>query len=174
MRPRIDVKKNTLPQLRQKIQRLQRLSFPMQSWTKECVEGFESDYRARIKSQGRPGGQEPPLSPVTWHLYAQLGHPNGSGIRDHIKVAHEQTPTSVRSKVGVPPGRPTMIARVQDEGASIRVTPRMRAWRARRGVPLKATTQFIEIPARYSWRHTVRNTNRFARLRAKEIMRSLH
>jgi hypothetical protein len=174
MKPRIEVKRNTLPQLTQKVQRLQRLPFPMQSWSKECVEEFEAGYRAHLVSQGRPGGQAPPLSSVTWHLYAQLGHPDGSGIRNHIKTAHEQTPTYAQSKVGVPPGRPTMIAKVQDEGASIQVSPKMRAWRARMGVPLKPTTQFINIPPRYSWRATVRNTNRFARRRAREIVRALH
>lgn len=41
-----------------------------------------------------------------------------------------------------------MIANVHEYGASIRVTPKMRAWFAYNGYPLKVTTTTIEIPER--------------------------
>lgn len=50
--------------------------------------------------------------------------------------------------VGFPPGDLAMIAEVNELGKKITVTKSMRNWLAANGLPLKAETKFIFIPAR--------------------------
>ncbi len=131
-------------------------------------------FAENLATQGR-GGTGPELSPVTLHLYDLLGDPDGSGIRDHVVLKHDVFPDgSAQSRFGVKKGRPTMITRVQDQGVAIAVTPRMRAWRAAHGVPLKANTRYIIIPPRYSWSHAVRDTNKIAKLKLKRKIKQIH
>jgi hypothetical protein len=52
---------------------------------------------------------------------------------------------------GIPEGKPSIIARVQNNGATIKVTPRMRGWLAVHGIHLRASTKVIRIPARKFW-----------------------
>lgn len=133
----------------------QRLGELGESFVQEATADMERTYRDRLSNQGRPGGEPPPLSEITHHLYSQLGEPDGSGIRNHIRTDVERVGITTRGVMGILEGKPSMIAKVQDEGCIIPVTPKMRGFLAAHGVYLKASTQFIEIPARYAWSKSV-------------------
>jgi len=173
MGARIETTKNNLPDLDKRLSwRKKNLPAHFRDWARESAETFQENYLENLRTQGR-GGQPPPLSPVTLHLYQLEGQPDGSGIRDHTSLVDHESRERVLCTFGIKKGRPTMIAVVQDRGISIRVTPKMRAWRAARGVPIKPTTEYIDIPARYSWRNAVRATNRLAKRRLIATCRTM-
>lgn len=79
-------------------------------------------------------------------------------------------------RVGIFPesGDLEMIARVQEFGATIRVTPKMRAYLHRRGLHLRATTDTITIPERSFIRGGFRvNKNKFVRHYKEMFTKSL-
>ena len=125
-----------------------------QDWAEQSAKAFEQQYRQNLEEQGR-GGAPPPLSSATRKIYAKSGEPDGSGIRDHIERRTITTPGGVRCIVGIPRGRPTIVARVQNHGATIRVTERMRGFLAAHGIHLRATKTTIRIPGRRSWDNAV-------------------
>lgn len=135
-----------------------------EQWAKDSVNNLDRIYRNHLETQGR-GGEPPPLSEATRELYRQMGDPDGSGIRNHITLEYEETPHGFKAVFGIPEGRPSMIARVQDQGAIIPVSQRMRGFLAVHGIFLKATTTHIEIPARYSWSKSNRRAKAEARRR---------
>lgn len=53
-----------------------------------------------------------------------------------------------------------MIAHVHEYGATINVTPKMRAWFAYQGYPLKASTTVIKIPERSYMRSGIKNNKK--------------
>jgi hypothetical protein len=173
MKASIQVKKNNLSQARRKIAQLERIPSIAPEWVQEATEDLETNYRENLATQGR-GGQGPTLSPVTHHLYDLLGEPDGSGITNHLMARHEFTASGSIGRFGVRSGRATMIARVQDQGVAIEVTPKMRAWRAAHGVPLKASTRYVIIPPRYSWRHAVRDANKKAKRKLRISLRKFY
>ncbi len=137
-----------------------------EQWAKDAVNNQERIYRHHLETQGR-GGEPPPLSEATRELYRQLGDPDGSGIRDHITIDYKETTRGFKAIFGLPEGRPSMIARVQDAGAIIPVTQRMRGFLAVHGIFLKATTTHIEIPARHSWEKSSQRAQADARERLR-------
>lgn len=128
--------------------------------------------RNHLKEQGR-GGEPPPLSDATRHLYNRLGPPNGSGIINHLTMEFRKTPHGTVAIVGIPEGEPTMIAKVQDMGQLITVTDAMRGFLASQGIFLRADTHHIYIPPRRFWRKSVRATRRYAQSRLRGFMRSV-
>lgn len=101
---------------------------------------------------GRPDW--PPLAHMT---IAMKGHTkplvgaSSSDIRNGIKMIHRRENASV----GIPEGARTregdsldVVAAVQEFGAVIPVTPKMRRWFAAQGYPLRADTQVIAVPRR--------------------------
>lgn len=163
MGAKLETLKNNLPQLDRKLGQWQKnLPSAFKNWARDAAEEMQEHYLEHLEHQGR-GGQPPPLSPITLHLYSIEGESNGEGIRNHLGIQDGESRIHVSSTFGVKAGRPTMIARIQDEGYSIPVTPKMRGWMAARGIFLRPTTQYITIPARYSWRHSVAKTNRSAK-----------
>lgn len=148
--------------LRAAPQRLGRLG---EAFVQETTADMERTYRDRLGGQGRPGGEPPPLSEITRHLYSQLGEPDGTGVRNHIRTEVERVGITTTGTMGILEGKPSMIARIQDEGCIIPVTPKMRAFLAAYGVYLKASTQFIEIPARHAWSHSLSDVERRSRER---------
>lgn len=132
-------------------------------WAIESVRFLDKIAREHLESQGR-GGQPPPLSPMTRKIYNIRGEPDGSGLRNHLEVKHSRNKGEFTAIFGVPQGRPTIIAKTQDQGAIIPVTDAMRGYfAATYGIGLKASTKHIYIPARYWWSHSTKR----AKARAK-------
>jgi hypothetical protein len=163
----LTVKRNDYPLCRNHLTEIEKEVPRMgEQWARESVEFLDETYRDRLATQGR-GGQPPPLSAVTRQLYRRLGEPSGSGIRNHIKIDYAQQGDTFTAVFGIPQGRPTLVAKVQDQGATIRVTPRMRGFMARYGVFFKSTTTHINIPGRHSWEYSIQD----AREEAKKDLR---
>ncbi|NJR24361.1 MAG: hypothetical protein HC786_20520 [Richelia sp. CSU_2_1] len=108
-----------------------RLNAEGAQWVVESVERLDELLRQHLKEQGR-GGTPPPLSPMTLHIYQTLGEPDGSGIHDGMERYFRQEGDGFVGGIGILQGRPTVVAKVQDEGAIVPVTDRMRGfWRPR-------------------------------------------
>lgn len=116
------------------------------------AEVMEQNARDNLEKQGRAASHPPPLSQVSRKIYAVDGPPDGSGIRNHIESFASRSGSDSVAGVGIPKGRPSMIATVQDRGATIRVTSRMRGYLGARGVHLRQSTKAVRIPARRFWR----------------------
>lgn len=169
----LTVTRNDYPQLRNHLTEIEKEVPRMgERWARRSIQFLDDTYRDRLATQGR-GGQPPPLSAVTRQLYRRLGQPNGSGIRNHIEVNYNQQGNTFTATFGIPKGRPTIVAKVQDQGASIKVTPRMRGFLARHGVFLKATTTHIHIPGRHSWEYSLRDAREEARRELKHFWEEL-
>ena len=107
--------------------------------------------RDHLASQGR-GGYPPPLSGITKIIYDIDGEPDGSGIHNHMELAYYQDGKRFVAVLGILEGKPSMIARVQNEGAVIPVTEKMRAYFAARfGIGLKKETTHLIVPGRHFW-----------------------
>jgi len=118
-------------------------------WAERCARSIHRHYLAHLATQGR-GGQGPDLSDLTKEIYRQAGEPDGSGIRNHIEIVIERKGRrGVVAIWGILEGKPSMVARVQDRGATIRVTQKMRGFMAARyGIFLRRSTKVIVIPGR--------------------------
>ena len=125
------------------------------NWVMRSARATRYAYTSYIKGQARPGGAPPPLSGMTKHIYSIDGKPDGSGILNHLDIAFSNRNGIPTATFGIPKGKPTMIAKVQDQGATIQVTPKMRGFLAAKyQIFLKASTRVIVIPARQSWSAT--------------------
>lgn len=142
-----------------------------ESWTRSITEYHYRILLSYLETQGRAGGASPPLSDATRHLYSQRGEPDGSGIRDHIRREVGRTNNRWWGRVYIEGDDPSLVARVQDQGAIIQVTDAMRGFLAAHGIFLKQSTLFIEIPARHFWSDSQKRAHRLARRRLKKIMR---
>lgn len=168
-----DIAKNDFPALRSRLESMGGKMLPMgRQWAEESVNKFESLYREHLEKQGR-GGAPPPLSSATEHIYSQDGWPDGSGIRNHIEVFTQFDGKTARGILGIPKGRPTMIAIVQDRGATIKVTPKMRGFLASRGIFLRADTIAIIIPGRRSWSQSIKTAKMLAKGNLKRQFRKI-
>lgn len=77
---------------------------------------------------------------------------NEHGLSDKIELEIHRTPNGIRTIIGVPPGEPTTIAYVQEQGAAIPVTPGMRGYIAHTwGIHLKQSTTHIHVPGKQFW-----------------------
>lgn len=160
---------NTYPQLIEKIERTeQRLPEIGHQWSRAAITNLDRHLRHHLETQGR-GGQPPPLSGATHQIYSRIGQPSGKGIRNHIEITYHQEGNKYYALLGIPRGRATMIAKVQDRGTVIKVTPKMRRFLHSVGVHLRADTGTIVIPARYFW--SMGNTG--ARDEAKILLKRL-
>lgn len=131
-------------------------------WVSECTAHLREQLIANLESQGR-SGQSPPLSEMTKQIYQQHGEPDGSGIAEHIGVTITKNGNSWVGTVGIASGKPTMIAKIQDQGATIPVTDAMRGFlSASYGIHLRQETTHIHIPGRRFWRLSSENTKKFA------------
>jgi len=122
--------------------------------------------RTNLEDQGR-GGQGPPLSKATLKIYAQAGDPDGRALLDRIEL----TRYSNRVIVGIPDGKPTTIARVQDRGAIIPVTDAMRGYLAAHGIHLRQSTQYIQVPPRGFWTRAIRDSQVAASLYFRDFFK---
>ena len=171
----LKITKNDFPKLRQRLSQIPEGAIALgEQWSKDMAHRLRDQCLSHLETQGRPGGEPPSLSKATEYLYEQLGEPDGSGIRDHIEVPNIP-PKNRRasSVVGIPKGRPTMIGKVQDRGAVIPVTPKMRGWLAAHGIFLRRDTLHIVIPARNWWSSSLEENNRHAKREFSRRMKKL-
>jgi len=171
----LKITKNDFPKLRQRLSLIPESAIATgEKWSKDMADRLYSECQNHLGTQGRPGGEPPPLSKATEYLYEQLGEPNGSGVRDHIEVRYIPLKKGKASSVvGVPEGRPTMIGKVQDRGAVIPVTQKMRGWLAAHGIFLRRDTLHIVIPARNWWSSSLSENNRHAKREFSRRMKNL-
>lgn len=134
---------------------------------RESANYFYNKLIENLESQGR-GGEPPDLSTATRQIYKVDGEPDGSGIRNHIQVSVSKRGKSWVGTVNIPPGKPTLVAAVQESGATIPVTDKMRGFLASRGIYLKSSTNYIYVPGRKFWSKARTDTKRFTRGRLRK------
>lgn len=132
----------------------------LQSEIRKCAARV-GNYGAReVKKgivSGSPGGQTfTPLSAVT---IAQKG--SSKPLIDHGDLVGSVTYQVFNNNdsvfIGVKKGKEVSIAAVHEFGCSIPVTPKMRAYLHYQGIHLKASTQYVHIPARPYLRPVLQN-----------------
>jgi hypothetical protein len=161
------VTKNEFPALRSRLTQIQKQVVPTgQKWAEESAQDFEETYQSHLATQGR-GGAPPPLSEATEYLYSQYGEPDGSGILNHIEFGSKANAKGAIAWVGIPSGKPTVVAIVQDRGATITLTPKMRGFLASRGIFLRTDTMAIVVPGRGSWSDSIHRAIDEAKIRLK-------
>ena len=161
------ITKNEFPALRSRLTEIQKQVIPTgQRWAEESAQNFEQIYRSHLANQGR-GGAPPPLSGAAEYMYSQYGQPDGSGILNHIEFDSKTNSKGAIAWVGIPSGKPTIVAIVQDKGATITVTPKMRGFLASRGIFLRADTMAIVVPGRGSWSDSIHRAIGEAKIRLK-------
>jgi hypothetical protein len=148
--------------------RLRGIADKGRSWAEESAAFFEKELHKNLKAQGR--SRTPKLTSLTLKLYRARGNPNGSGIRRHIRKTSNVTQSGARVAVGILAGKPSLVARVQDRGAMIRVTPKMRGWMAINGVFLKQSTKVLRVPGRGFWRRALAKSRAMAKRSARRLM----
>lgn len=159
-----EVTKNEFPLLRSRLARMRQEILPVgERWAQEAADDLALTYRAYVATQGRSGSESPPLSPATEFIYSQYGEPDGSGILNHIETGANASSKGAIAWVAVPKGKPTIVAIVQDKGATISVTPKMRGFLATRGIFLRANTMAIVVPGRGSWSNSIHSAVRKAK-----------
>ena len=96
---------------------------------------------------GAPGGQKfVPNSPITIERKKSSSPLIDNG--DLVGSVTYQVIDDNNIFIGVKKGKEANIAAVHEFGCTIRVTPKMRAYLHHQGVHLRASTQYIHIPAR--------------------------
>lgn len=153
------VEKNNLGNLKIHIQDIKAKQKDLDSWTGDAAQLFAEEYKHLISIQGENDSMPPPLSSATYKMRNTYGEPDGSGIRDHVKVSYSQSSRrTLTANVYIDDPHAAMVASVQEYGAVIPVTDRMRGKLAYAGIFLKAETTHIRIPGRYAWDKAYKNT----------------
>lgn len=144
-------------------------------WARDQATNLDGLAREHLTGQGRPGGEPPPLTEMTRHIYGIDGEPKGEGLINHLELeVLKVRGNKVFSTFGVPEGKPTMIGKVQDRGCVIPVTDRMRGFMsARYGIHLKQSTTHIHVPGRGWWEDSLKTTRKQAKRDLKKLMREL-
>jgi hypothetical protein len=141
-------------------------------WAAKSAETMDKKVREHLDKQGR-GGTPPPLTSMTRKIYATDGEPDGSGIVNHLTLEYHTEGSRTVVTLGIPQGKPTMIAKVQDRGETIAVTDKMRGFLAAAyGIYLKESTTHINIPGRHFWEASLKATNRQAYRELRKLFRS--
>ncbi len=171
------IKRGGYSKLIQKMEKApQQISRRGTKWAFDNARQVDAKVRHNLETQGR-GGEPPPLSYATREIYRQTQEPDGSGIINHLTLEFQRRDNRYIATLGIPEGRPTMIAKVQDQGATIPVTERMRAYFAVFGIYLKPTTTHINVPGRKFWEIALRESRKESQAKLKgllkEIFRSL-
>lgn len=142
-------------------------------WVLVSANRLDELIREHLKSQGR-GGTPPPLSEMTKQIYEIAGEPDGSGIHNTLEQYFRKEKNAFVAGVGIPEGKPTIIAKVQDEGAVIPVTDKMRGFMAANfGIYLRAETTHIVIPGRNFWSQSVKQAQSDAKKELSRFMNEL-
>lgn len=141
-------------------------------WAFNSARQADAKVRHNLETQGR-GGSPPPLSYATREIYRQTQEPDGFGIINHLTLDFQRRGNTFVATLGIPEGRPTMIAKVQDQGATIPVTDRMRAYFAVFGIYLKPTTTHINVPGRQFWEMALRESRKESRANLKGLLKEM-
>lgn len=112
--------------------------------------------------------QDQPHSPISDQLRTQ---PSGSGIRKHVHISHRYSSSGFAAVAGIKSGRPSMIARVQNRGITIKVTNKMRGFFRARGVPMRAKTTAIRIRGSRFWDRAWSSTKQKQLKKLRQILR---
>lgn len=157
-----------------KLSRVQREIKPRGAeWARNQAIAMDHRVRSHLDEQGR-GGAPPPLSAMTKQIYDVDGEPDGSGIVNHLTLEFRHRPDGAIAILGIPEGKPTLVAKVQDRGCVVPVTDRMRGFMAARyGIYLRQDTTHINIPGRHFWEDSLRVTCRKARKELKQLLKVL-
>lgn len=135
-------------------------------WAQEAAEAMQQECIANLANQHR----EQPLSAATEELYRNAGYSNSSAsLSSQIHLSTAGDRHRFVATVGIPEGQPTIVARVQDRGAVIPVTDKMRGFLSVHGLHLRADTTHIVIPGRHFWRNALRTARRKAKDKLKKI-----
>jgi hypothetical protein len=122
-----------------------------ESICQDAVQNMDDLCRDHLASQGR-GGATPPLTAMTKHIYSIDGEPDGSGIRNHMEVKTGWAGNEYTAVLGILDGKPTIVAKVQNDGCIIDITPAMRGYfAARYGIFFKADKKYLVVPGRRFW-----------------------
>ena len=132
-------------------------------WVLVSANRLDELIREHLKGQGR-GGTPPPLSEMTKQIYEIAGEPDGSGIHDTLEQYFRKEGNAFVAGVGIPEGKPTIIAKVQDEGAVMA---------ANFGIFLRAETTHIVVPGRNFWSQSVRQAQSDAKKELAKFMNEL-
>jgi len=135
------------------IDRLRKLPSDGAKWAKRAAGRHKDNYLHNLETQGRPGGEGPPLSDFT-----KKNPSDGSGVRDWVEVASRKRPRGGSAACGIADEKAATIARVQDGGTTIVVTENMRDYFASRGATPPPVGSTIEIPGRRSWERAIAKT----------------
>ncbi|WP_190440475.1 MULTISPECIES: hypothetical protein [Trichocoleus] len=142
-------------------------------WAMDNAKAVDQSCRDHLETQGR-GGTPPPLSSMTRQIYAKDGEPDGSGIVDHLTLEFRKRGDKFYATLGIPNGKPAMIAKVQDRGTTVRVTEKMRGFlSARYGIHLRQETTHINIPGRHFWERSLRRGRSKAMRELKRFFREV-
>jgi len=154
------------------IKRAQQRVKPMGAdWATTQATAMDQRVRSHLDTQGR-GGAAPPLSDMTRHIYSVDGEPDGSGIVNHLTLEFRQSGDRFIAVLGIPDGKPSMIAKVQDRGATIPVSDRMRGFlSAAYGIHLRKETTHINIPGRHFWEDSLRVVKRKGKKDLRKLIR---
>lgn len=155
------------------IKKLQKIATTVESagvqWAIISAKDFEARLQHHLDEQGR--SEPPPLSPATLKIYEVKGEPDGSALRDQLEIYYRQEGEAFVAGVGIPEGKPTMIAKVQNDGAIIGVTEKMRGFlSAAYGIHLKASTTQIVVPGRHFWDKAFKESKEDAKRRFAKMM----
>lgn len=159
----------------QKLDKLKQVDQHGQGLVEIAAHDMDFNVRHHLEHQG-VGGAPPPLSSMTRYIYSIDGEPDGSGIRNHLVVEPAQRNGKTISAVfGVKAGKPTMVMIVQNDGATIPVTDKMRGFLGiTYGIWLRPTTTVIVIPGRgvweQSWAVTKQNFRRSLRRFFQDVL----
>lgn len=165
--------KNNLGNLKYQIKYIKSKEKELQDWSIESANNFISEYSRLISIQGRSGEVPPPLSPATHKIQKTFGKPDGSGIRDYLEVSYNKDNRgNLIATAYINDSKAQMIASVQEYGALIPVTEKMRGKLAFAGIFLRSDTKYIRIPARYAWKKAYNNTIKESKRKLKDILNS--
>jgi hypothetical protein len=130
-----------------------------QTWAERHAALTAEIYKEKLSTQGRAGGEGPPLAESTIERYEREGYPDGSAIYNHVRVVTNSTPNGVLASMEIPnegdAPTPATLARMQDRGAII-TTP---------------TGGHIVMPGRRSWELTLSEVVPAARQELKQLLK---
>lgn len=95
------------------------------------------------------------------------------GLSDKIELEITRTAGKVTATIGVPHGQPTTIAYVQEHGAAIPVTEKMRGFIAYTwGIYLKRSTTHIHVPGKQFWsKAMMRGSSKMRKISRRTVFR---
>lgn len=115
----------------------------------------------------------PELSDATQKLKREANLPEEQGLVEQIKLQRKETPRGVKFVVTLESDRAQTIAAVQEYGAAIQVTDKMRGFLSHHGIHLRGDTQVIRIPGRRPMEKAWQDTKKECKLIFDHTLKSL-